>query len=505
MTYGWLSKRLSNTVCRDGKTAKQLLDDLPAADVIRESLDKKESWPKGNVEISSNEKARNNLTNYYGRIPLEFQGTAGPYFADATFSFDQNRRLLLCSDSFGNNLWQLSLTDDHSQRLRYYPNNRGSTQLRALGHLLLITMGNTLFAVDTLRAGENTPPKLLWTQSLGEMAGDLAGIQPMIAQGLFGGMVQLRTMQQMSNQNNDVEPATVGYICVQRSRSLMALDPLTGSAFWVRQDIPQGSVVFGDDEYLFVLPPDKAEAMVLRAMDGELIGSRKISRPEVRIEHLGGPKKSFAALSESCPMIIGRNLLFWRLENERRIMELFDPWTQKSVWPRREFSAAAQYCLVGNELIGVLEPGGEFVLLNLTDGREIANVKLQAESNLSELTVIPSDDRYMVLTNASHSGANQQVRPLQPLFGVVSKPILRGKLYGIDQKGQLMWPEPIEIKDQYLLTNQPSGLPVLVFACQNTKSSKTHKRGKNCRSWPSINAADGKYTAVRIKSKLAVF
>ena len=90
-------------------------------------------------------------------------------------------------------------------------------------------------------------------------------------------MIQMRMMQ-MYNQNNDLELATARYICVQRLRSLIALDPLTGATLWVRQDIPQGSVVFGDDEYVFVLPPDKPEALVLRALDGEYVGTRKIPR-----------------------------------------------------------------------------------------------------------------------------------------------------------------------------------------------------------------------------------
>ena len=88
--------------------------------------------------------------------------------------------------------------------------------------------------------------------------------------------------------------------------------------------------------------------------------------------------KSYSPLSDSCPIALGRNLLFWRLEQNRRILEVFDPWTQKAVWPRREFSFHAQYSILGNELIGVLEPKGEFVLLNLADGR--ANRRIKSES-----------------------------------------------------------------------------------------------------------------------------
>ncbi len=175
----------------------------------------------------------------------------------------------------------------------------------------------------------------------------------------------------------------------------------------------------------------------------------------------------YVPLSDSCPITLGRNLLFWRAEKNRRVLELFDPWTQKPVWPRREFSSAAHHCLVGGEMIGILEPGGEFVLLNLADGRVIAQVKLNPEPDLADLTVIAWEDRYLLLTHQSYQRSNaQQLHLSQPLMGAPSKPILRGRLYSIDQNGKLLWPDAVEIKDQQLLTGQPSGLPVILFACQ---------------------------------------
>ncbi len=117
----------------------------------------------------------------------------------------------------------------------------------------------------------------------------------------------------------------------------------------------------------------------MRALDGELAGTRKIPRTEINAGNTGGQDiKSYSPLGDSCPIALGRNLLFWRLEQNRHVLELFDPWTQKSVWPRREFSFHAQYSILGNELIGILEPKGEFVLLNLADGRPIADVDLKA-------------------------------------------------------------------------------------------------------------------------------
>ncbi len=411
-TYDWLRRRFGNVVCREGKTAEQLINDLPADNGILKLLDRKDPWPVGNVENAAKE-ARNSMLSNSGRLPVEFKGMPGPYFENVNLTFDQNRRELTASDGLGNDLWKIVLHEDRPRRQQYNVYNPGIAHARALGHLLLFSAGGSLFAIDTLRAGEKNPPKILWSQSMADISGDPADMQPIFPQGAFAGVMQMRMMQ-MYNQNHDLEAATDRYVCVQRSRSLIALDPFTGATLWVRQDIPQGSVVFGDDEYVFVLPPDKPEALVLRALDGEQAGTRKIPRTEISVGNPGGQMtKSYSPLGDTCPIALGRNLLFWRLEENRHVLELFDPWTQKPVWPRREFSFHAQYSILGNELIGILEPKGEFVLLNLPDGRPIAELNLKAQPYLAELTLIAWENQYLVLAHDSYQDPNApQLRPV---------------------------------------------------------------------------------------------
>ena len=55
----------------------------------------------------------------------------------------------------------------------------------------------------------------------------------------------------------------------------MAADPRNGKTLWIRRDLPRGCAVFGDDRYVFVLPPQRDEAMMLKAADGELAGMKQ--------------------------------------------------------------------------------------------------------------------------------------------------------------------------------------------------------------------------------------
>ena len=61
-TYDWLRRRFGNVVCREGKTAEQLINDLPADNGILKLLDRKDPWPVGNVENAAKE-ARNGTSD----------------------------------------------------------------------------------------------------------------------------------------------------------------------------------------------------------------------------------------------------------------------------------------------------------------------------------------------------------------------------------------------------------------------------------------------------------
>ena len=45
-----------------------------------------------------------------------------------------------------------------------------------------------------------------------------------------------------------------------------------------------------------------------------------------------------------------------------------------------------------------MEPGGRFVLYSLPDGRTIADLKLEAEPSLGDITLLQSGGKYFVLS-----------------------------------------------------------------------------------------------------------
>ena len=121
--------------------------------------------------------------------------------------------------------------------------------------------------------------------------------------------------------------------------------------------------------------------------------------------------------------------------------------------------------MVGEEAVGVMEPDGHFVLLELPSGRTIADLKLDAD-DLQEIFVIRSGEQYLLLTHGNVEQAGFNRFPAQPLGNLASTTFQRGRLYAIDLQGKLMWPKPVEVRNRWYPLGQPEGLPVIVFAHQ---------------------------------------
>ena len=194
-------------------------------------------------------------------------------------------------------------------------------------------------AIDTLGSGRNGAPRLLWTQDLTSSSVDPFGLHPFPV--ALGNLPWQFT--QSYDRPNLLGPVNGRYVCFRRFRNLVAVDPRNGETLWVRRDVPSSSDLFGDDEYLFVLSPDREEAMLLRATDGELLGTRKVPRLHGRQMLPNGEEKMvFAHLEDSCLAALGRRLLLWWPEGDNRVLTLVDPLEGRDVWPGRKFSAAAR-------------------------------------------------------------------------------------------------------------------------------------------------------------------
>ena len=91
--------------------------------------------------------------------------------------------------------------------------------------------------------------------------------------------------------NFNTGPITAAGVAFQRGRQIVCVDPYTGQNLWKRSSSPQAEVpqqadIFGDDELLFIadarLEAKADDVLVLSALDGSVLGHKKIDSAERR-------------------------------------------------------------------------------------------------------------------------------------------------------------------------------------------------------------------------------
>jgi len=466
--YRRLGREFADVVCRDGKTGREIFEKAASEGPVAAALRPEPDWPAGKVLVEAGQPSQRSHSSH-GQYPLPIREGAEPFFGDVSVELDQNRRVLRKLDGYGREEWELGLQQSVGRRsISFHPT---LSHGRACGHLLLVVVGHQnhqLVAVDTLGDAEEGEPKLLWTENLHDPDFNLldlrqAAARQRVAWGPFG-VVRPDAGQQT---DRGLGPVTSQYVCFQRFGKLIAADPASGEPLWIRHHVAPNSFLFGDDEYIFALAPDEAEAEVFRALDGVRLGRRAVPRTEQSEEDRGiEDPGQYATFSRQCLATFGRKLLLWRAEDSARVLEMFDPWTQEEVWPSLRLPADTHHAMIGNEALALLEPDGRFRLISLPDGRTKTDVQLDAGLGVSEIFAFRSGEQYFMVTHSPTGGAQRALVSVRPVPGTVPKPITRGRVFAFDLEGNLAWPEPVEIRNQHLLPDQPPHLPVLTFACQ---------------------------------------
>ncbi|MBN2021443.1 MAG: PQQ-binding-like beta-propeller repeat protein [Pirellulales bacterium] len=435
--YRLLAERWPDVVCRDGKTGRRIVEALAADDPVGRSLAGARLWPVGQVRVASS--SPENSRENYSLFPIAFEGSREPFFLQTEAMVDTVRRKMIVRDGVGREQWTVNIAEDNGQYLAFNPT---TTRLMVRGHLVLLWLGSRCMAIDALA---DPSRRVLWNRTLREQM-NVDEEESILLMGGLGPQVFLGGIRGAAGAGSPCALSAQG-LCYQPFRGCVTLDPLGGRTLWSRRRLPADGAVFGDEEYLFVAPGGSTEAIVLRAVDGAELPARRVVPP---------PDQHVATF--------GRNVLVWRPEGDRRVLEMIDPWQQRIVWGPYPFSANAKLDVADQTVVGLVEPSGRFVLIALDDGRVLTDTELaESSSQLTGIVLFSSGDQYTLVTQRqSPTAPNRMPQPL--LRSVLGKPILKGEVYALSRDGKLLWPKPVKIEDQQILLNQPASLPVISFA-----------------------------------------
>lgn len=447
-----------------GKTSRQVVESWPIDDPVRRHFDHVDKWPTGAVEVSRHTTGKPRQ-HTYGRLLAEYQRGREPFFSDIAIHLDQAHGTLQARDGLGNARWQIPLVDP-GRGARGVTYGRSSPMIAACNHLLILQVDSKLLAVDTIPATTGNSPRILWTQDLADP--DSSNYNPRMFRLMARNALAVDPFGDRRDPSSALGPVTEDYVCYQRFRDCVAVHPLTGDTLWVRRGIAPGSLIAGDENVVLIIEPEQNQALVLSARDGSLLGKRQTPS------------------ADQILTIAGRRFVVGRSQadgNGPLRIECVDPWARRTVWGPRKFASETKTEVVGEEAMAVLEPEGHFRLISLADGHDIidATLPLPAPSKTTDtektvplksgrlsmpsgIAVLPLGDEYIVLVSFDPTDAAQGPTS-QPLPGCAHRPVFSGLVFGFNRQGKSLWPAPVKIENQHLITDQSPGLPIVAFGC----------------------------------------
>jgi len=468
--YQRLRTEWPDVVCLDGRTGAQLVESLPVDDDLGRSLARAAvGWPTGRVEIRHARVAETDGVPVDLHYPVTLDARRGPISNFLTAAWNHRENTLVVRDGSGREYCRAGLTGPDGRQIPYR-----LMQGVAHGHLMVISMGLEILGVDMIDAARGFENRVLWrydlSQTLPADVNRFAHLRTEAVAHPWGAPWQLM-VDAHGNLIGQIGPVGPGGVVFQRLRELHCVDPVSGRPIWVRNDVAPGSDLFGDEEYLFVVPPRSNQARVLSTRDGRELGQRAVPPRERRwTTH-------------------GRCVLTWEDVKGKRTLRLHDAWAARDVWTRA-VAQGARGCVVEGEQLAVFEPGGAFVLIEIADGKTIVDTQLEPEPSLSEIRVLRLPDRYLLATTVPFRARPERSVRAVPTMG--DAPLIHGRLYAFDRgQGRKLWQAPAFI-DQYALPmNQPRELPVL-FLVRHVTITKPNRGHQVRTSVLGIDTRDGR-------------
>jgi outer membrane protein assembly factor BamB len=434
-----LREQWGDVTVLDGKTGQEMADAALQNDALRQWIDRPNVWPDGKCEVMTQN--RRTLSSYLRQIPIYVDAARGPFPWQQTIVYNQTRNSVDMTDALGRKRQQVLL----GERLT----SPAPGQASAYGHLLVLNIGFTTIALDTLRTATADNDARLWDTDLSgqRVVGNnrRRSALPRSIPRKWGPNRVVLT-DNLQRPLGMIGPITEKGMIYQMSQDIKCVDPLSGDTIWVRSGFEPGCDIFGDQEYLFVVAPDDTEAIVLRTADGQALERRDVtSRTERWIT-------------------AGRNVLTCRDDGRTLLIRYFDAWTREELW-NIELDDDTQCWRPSRDEIAMLEPDGMFHVLSVQSGEAVVQCRLEAPKSLKRLYVLPSNQGYTVIA----SGDRPPTKAPAPrgVFGTIGSdlcPEINGYLYSVDREsGQPHWNRPAKIYHYFLPLDQPTHAPTLFF------------------------------------------
>ncbi|WP_428303982.1 PQQ-binding-like beta-propeller repeat protein [Lacipirellula sp.] len=365
--------------------------------------------------------------------------------------FSQRGGEVLLTDNYGQEFFRTNLEAENQGMYRYNPGNYYGV---SRGNLLVVSFGTQLAAFNTLSATDALAPSVMWRTSI---VTNLNYDQPFPQSSSGGDTARPGSNRAPRAADADgkligvIGPVTSRGVIFQDQRRLVCLDPTSGNVRWSRTDVPRGCELFGDDDYLFAIPPGKTEARVYSTVDGRQLGKRAV--PPFREQVVS----------------IGRKLLRWKTAGAQATLSSVDAWSGETEWSR-EFGSGAAIDVDQSRYVSIVDGKGRVVILDGTNGETLVDYQTPDALRADELHLRVGQDDFLLLVRGPASmnrGPTMQgFTPDSPVIDGVAMLFSR-------HSGEMRWNRPAEIEQQAYTSNQPVDLPFILFSGRLTREGNT--------------------------------
>jgi outer membrane protein assembly factor BamB len=448
-----LAASVVNDSSADGQAAQAMAESLLQA--TKNPLSPDAAFPIGPVSVDEFKVSTAERSKWVTGYALLPESRADDY-QTGTVELDSRLTTLFARDALGRQKWKISVKDAATSTIRYlrYAVRYNQSRCARQGELTVSWIGDQVCAVD----GIAKTGKPLWTQTC------------YVSNPLDPNSQQYRPRfrpQTVTHLDAQKLPLVVtpNYVCFQRGRKLVAVDPLDGSTLWWRDDLPMNCDLTGDSELVFARKPDEATAIVLRGLDGKKLGTREVPEIADRV------------------MSRGRRCVTAKTVGDKFEVIARDLWTQRILW-QRMLVKGSHIHVVNAQEVAILQKGGQFEVVDADSGQVLASADLNTPDSISDIVVQRRLDRLVVVVNEPEKAKNPIQVLQQPTPGHRS---VNGELYILADDGEEISHSRFE--QQSLKLNQPEQLPLLILFRRYQERKPVGKAGGFTYGQPKTKVA----------------
>lgn len=487
--YRQLAEAFPNAEIRDGKTGRDYLNNMATDKRFLQYLEANSNrWPEG--KIRTRELESGSVNTDMRSFVFHPRGDLTPITSQMRVMLDPSNRsnpaLKIWDVANNKEIWSenLGLVQTNYQYFQYLYNqvqnnnnfmkNSDFRHFYVKGHLAVVQVGTMAYCLDL----EN--PRIIWRRALFDDDLIRQGITPQNIMPDQDGRLVMMIYNRVARASQRIRIGEVGavqasYVALVKQNELEVLDPLTGKVLWSKDNIPNSTRAFGDDQFIYLVDVNNGNVggtTVLRATDGAPVAA-----------------KDFGFAYRNNIRVLGNRILTSASTPAATVMRLYDIPNSNDVWVRNFPAGSKVLKTLDDDLAGVVDPQGKLTILDVNDN------SILMEGNVAQFRISPNElkdvDNPLLVADNDHFyvALNKPIDSQQVVGGQVGNNFYAGlacepvngwvcafarrdgnaTIQGTPlswKKGDMVWHSYRPISNQMLVVEQFEKMPILLFTAR---------------------------------------